>query len=117
MPVSQRPGSDSGSPLYAKIKIHLSNSGDKVARLRFATVVYDQESQSHPIVFQVLPDQHNSVWDGSLGAKESRVIELLTNDGPYLPVSSRIYTVIVFTDQDGNSQSVGTARIAIDRTE
>src|SRR5512132_2320270 len=100
MPIVEHPGSDGGSPLYAKIQIHLSNPRSKDIRLNFTSVVHDHGNRTYRIVFQVLPNQHKVVWDGSLKAGEDRVVELITYEGPYLPVSSEILTAIVFTDQD-----------------
>jgi hypothetical protein len=79
--------------------------------------VYGQDNQPYRVAFQVLPDRYSFIWDGSLKAGESRVVELLTNDGPYLPVGSKTFAVVAFTDQDGNTQSVKTPSIVIDRSE
>jgi len=117
MPEVQHPGPDGGSPLLAKIQIRLNNSGGNDGNLSFTTVVYDQERRSHPVIFHVIPDQNGNVWSGSLAAGESKVIQILTNEGPYSPVGSKITTVITWTDQDDNSVSVITPEIGIERTE
>lgn len=117
MPFVQHPGTDGGSPLYVRIQFRLDNSSGKAAKLAFSTTIYDQENRTYPIVFQFLPDQYKYVWDGALAAGDNKVVEILTNEGPYLLVGSKISVVVTFTDQDGKTVSVRTPEIEIKQTE
>jgi hypothetical protein len=142
MPIVAQPGADRGSALYAKVKLLVDNSAGGATVLSFKANVFDERGQSYPATFSVQPDyrllpqsvnesyssldeqgkkealaKYHVVWDGVLKPGEVREVELLSHDGPYLPVGSRVYVEFIFTDQQGRSASVKTPSDAINRTD
>jgi hypothetical protein len=142
MPIVSRPGPDGGSPLHSRVRVRMDNSKGEANRYSFKAVVVDARGQAYAVTpkvlpnFRVLPDEvanvyrgfdeqtkedviakYNVEWDGVLKPGESRVVELATSDGPYLPVRSRIHMEITWTNQKGDSVTVKTPEAEIDRTE
>jgi hypothetical protein len=142
MPIVDRPGPDHGSPLRAKIKLRIDNSAAGATKLSVRAVVLDDQGQFHPITFNPLPNyrilpeavaktyrdldektraetdaKYNVIWDGLLRPGESREVELLAGDGPYLPVGSDVRVAMTWTDQTGNSVAVTTPKTPIQRTD
>jgi len=48
---------------------------------------------------------------------ETREVEFLSHDGPYLPVGSSIHLEFTFTDEQGHSAIVKTPSGVIERTD
>jgi hypothetical protein len=142
MPIVEHPGSDHGSPLYAKVKLLLENSKSEVKKLDFTGAAIDEKGRSYPVTFAVLPKydmlpqdvykayssldeqgkkdvmaKYHVVWEGGLEPGQAREIELISHDGPYLPVGSRVHIEFTFTDQQGRSAIVKTPPNVINRTD
>jgi len=142
MPIVSHPGPDGGSPLHARARLWMDNSKGDASKFSFKAVVVDANGQSHPVApkllpnFRVLPDEvanayrgydektkkdaiakYNVEWDGVLKPGESRVVELATAEGPYLPVRSLIHMEITWTNQKGDSVTVRTPEAQINRTD
>ena len=142
MPIVERPGPDRGSPLRAKIKLLLENPAAGAIKLSVRAVVIDDQQQSYPITFHPLPNyrllpdavagsyrdldektraevdaKYRVTWDGILNPGESREVELLAGDGPYLPVGSDVRVAMTWTDQNGVSAVVTTNKAPINRTD
>jgi hypothetical protein len=115
MPVVSRPGPDRGSPLRAKVRLSIDNTRGIANKLSFQAVIVDEKGQSHPVFFQVT--RHGAVWDGEIKASEVREIELVTAEGPYLPVGSGVHVQITWTDRNGDSVIVRTPVAQINRTD
>ena len=136
MPIVSRPGPDGGSPLHARIKLILDNSRGADNQFSFRAVIVDGKGQPHPVPFRVITQTgspsdpnldgkskrtsataHGAVWDGGIKRSEIREVELVTADGPYLPVGSSIHVEITWTDQKGDSVIVRTQDGQIRRTD
>ena len=142
MPMVANPGPDGGSPLRIKVSLRFDNSRGEAEKLSFRTFVVDSNGHSHPVVFRVLPNfrvlpdaiaksypsydnetrksamaKYNVIWDGTLGAGETRDAELITNQGPYLPVGSKIHVRIEWSDSRGNTVVLNTPDEPIARTD
>ncbi len=142
MPIVDRPGPDRGSPLRAKIKLRLDNPTAGATKLSVQAVVVDDQGRSYPLTFNPLPNyrllpdpvaktyrdldekaraemdaKYRVTWDSVLNPGESRDIELLAGDGPYLPVGSDVRVVMTWTDQKGTSVAVTTPKAPINRTD
>jgi hypothetical protein len=142
MPIVERPGPDRGSPLRVKIKLLLENPAAGAAKLSVRAVVIDDQGHSYPITFNPLPNyrllpdavastyrdldekaraemdaKYRVTWDGALNPGESREVELLAGDGPYLPVGSDVRVAMTWTDQQGVSTVVTTYKAPINRTD
>lgn len=142
MPIVDHPGPDGGSPLLAKVILRVDNPGRDAIKLSYRAVILDEKGQSHAAAFntmpnfRVLPDaiaesyrnldekgrkeanaKYNVMWDGSLMAGESRLVEIITGEGRYLPVGSRIRVEIKWTDSKGESVVVRTPEAVIERTD
>jgi len=141
MPIVAHPGPDRGSPLYSKVKLLVDNSAGEAAELSFKALVFDENGQSYPATFSAQPDyqllpkavyesyssldeqgkkdalaKYHVIWDGAMKPGEVKELELLSHDGPYLPVGSRIHVEFTFTDPQGRSTTVKTPSDSINRT-
>jgi hypothetical protein len=142
MPIVERPGSDHGSPLYAKVKLLAENSKEGIKKLSYKGVVIDEEGRSYPAAFAVLPNysllpqdvyesypnldeqgkkdvmaKYHVVWEGGLEPGQVREFELISHDGPYLPVGSRVHIEFTFADEQDRSVTVKTPSDVINRTD
>lgn len=142
MPIVDRPGPDRGSPLHAKVKLRLDNSMGETNKLSFQAVIVDDKEQSHSVPFHVLPNfrvlpdpilnsyrnfdeetkrsvaaKYNVMWNGELKPGETREVDLVTAEGPYLPVGSSIHVEITWTNEKGDSVVVKTMDASIERTD
>ena len=142
MPIVRSPGPDGGSPLHARVKLSLDNSAGDANQLSFRTAIVDQKGQSYAVPFRVLPNfrvlpddvsrayrtygdtakkaviaEYNVLWDGGLKPGEIREVELVTAEGPYLPVGSSIHVRIEWTDKKGDTVVVRTPDALIKRTD
>lgn len=142
MPIVEHPGTDHGSPLYAKVKLLVDNSKSGAKKLSYRGVVIDEKGRSYPATFDVLPNysllpqdvyesypnldeqgkkdvmgKYHVVWEGELEPGQVKEFELISHDGPYLPVGSRIHVEFTFTDQQGHSVTVETPSDVINRTD
>lgn len=136
MPIVSRPGPDGGSPLRAKVKLSLDNSRGADNEFSFKTVVVDEEGRVYPVSFRVMPRNrvpsyrtpdegakrtiaasHDVMRNVEVKRSEISEIELITAEGPYLPVGSSIHVEITWTDQKGDSVIVRTPVAQINRTD
>jgi hypothetical protein len=142
MPIVEHPGQDHGSPLYAKIKLRMENSSGQAKKLSFKGVIIDEQGQPYPATFKVQPNfsllpkaEHDSypnldeqgkkaviakyhvLWEGDLKPAEVQAVEVLSHDGPYLPVGSRVCVEFTFTGQQGRFAIVRTPSDVISRTD
>lgn len=142
MPIVRRPGPDGGSPLHARVKLSLDNSAGEANQFSFRATIVDDKGQSYSVPFRVLPNfrvlpddvfkryrtyddeakkavinKYNVIWDGRLNPGEARDVELVTTEGPYLPVGSRIHVRIEWTDKKGDTVVVRTPDAPIERTD
>lgn len=142
MPIVHNPGPDRGSPLRTWIRLSLDNSHGGAERLWFRASVLDPKSQSYPILLQLktshwgLPDPEAKAYTifgeeekrgianrdhGErivlLSPGEVRVIELVGSEGPYLPVNSPAHVEILFTNPKGDSVTVKSPTVLIQRTD
>jgi hypothetical protein len=115
MPVVSRPGPDGGSPLRAKLKLSIDNSRGAENRFSLKAVFIDEKGQSHPASFRVM--QHGGVWGSEIKTSEVREIELVTAEGPYLPVGSGVHVEITWTDRKGESVLVRSPVLPVNRTD
>jgi len=111
MPIVEHPGPDRGSPLYAKAALFLDNSKGGEKKLSFKASVVDAEGQKDAL------SKYRLTWDCVLKAGETREVEFLSHDGPYLPVGSSIHLEFTFTDEQGHSAIVKTPSGVIERTD
>jgi len=120
----------------------MDNSKGDANKFSLKAVVVDANGQSYPVApkvlpnFRVLPDEvanafrsydegtkkdviarYHVEWDGALKPGESRVVELATAEGPYLPVRSLIHMEITWTNQKSESVTVRTPEAEINRTD
>jgi hypothetical protein len=141
-PVVERPGPEGGSPLYVKVKLRVANQGTGTDTLSYRAVIIAEDGKSYEATFKILPNlgvmpdaamesygnlddqgkkdmlaKYNVEWDGSLHSAEDRLVEIITHDGPYLPVASRIRVEINWTDAEGHSVVVRTPETNIERTD
>jgi hypothetical protein len=114
MPIVDRPGSDGGSPLRARIEFSLDNRSGSPKKLSFTGNVVDEKGQSYPVRFEVAAD---SGWNGSLEPGKKQVVVLLLKDGPYLPAGSLIHAEVIWADQKGVSVPIQTPNVKITRTD
>lgn len=142
MPIVEHPGTDHGSPLYAKAKLLVDNTAGGAKKFSCKGMVIDEKGESQAMTFQAMPDyrllpdaisksypsldekgkgevlaKYNVIWDGSLKPGEVREVEMISHDGPYLPVGSRIHVEFTFTDQQSRSVIVKTPTDVINRTD
>lgn len=136
MPIVSRPGPDGGSPLRARIKMRLDNSRGADSQFSFRAVIVDEKGQPHPAPFRVVsqgrvpsdPDPggknkrtfaigHDEMWPVEVKRSEIREVELVTADGPYLPVGSSVHVDITWTGQKGDPVIVRTPNGQIRRTD
>jgi hypothetical protein len=143
MPIVAKPGSDKGSPLHSKIELYLDNSAGSSTKLSYQGVVVSSKGQSYPATFAVLPnyrlipesidnptswqamdetarnavlEKYRVLWNGELKPGETRKIELLSADGPYLPDGDTASVKITLTDQKGRSAVVESPLTLIHKT-
>jgi hypothetical protein len=143
MPVVDQPGSDKGSPLHSKIQLNLDNSAGGGIKLSYQGVVISSKGQSFAVTFTVLPNyrlipesidnpeswqtmdetarkaviaKYNVLWTGELKPGETRKVELLSADGPYLPGGDIATVEITLTDQKGRSVVVKSPSTLIHKT-
>ena len=143
MPVVDQPGSDKGSPLHSKIQLYLDNSAGDSIKLSYQGVVVSSKGQSSAVTFTVLPNyrlipesidnpeswqtmddtarkaviaRYNVLWTGELKPGETRKVELLSSDGPYLPGGDMATVEITLTDQKGRSVVVKSPSTLIIKT-
>lgn len=143
MPVVDQPGSDKGSPLHSKIQLYLNNSAGDGIKLSYQGVVISSKGQSSSVTFTVLPNyrlipesinnpeswqtmdetarkaviaKYNVFWTGELKPGETRKVELLSADGPYLPGGDMATIEITLTDQKGRSVVVKSPSTLIHKT-
>ncbi|MRR17565.1 MAG: hypothetical protein EG826_14030 [Deltaproteobacteria bacterium] len=126
MPIVKNPGPDGGSPLRVRIKLKLDNARGETNRLSFHAVIIDGREQSYPVTFRSLPDAHQftdtnkksaALREGTLPAGEIRVIDLLADQGPYLPAGSEIYIRMEWTDSAGQTAVIRTPAQPVKRTD
>lgn len=142
MPIVRLPGPDGGSPLHARVKLTFDNSAGDANKFSFRATIVDNKGQSHPVPFRVLPNfrvlpddvfklyrtyddetkkavvtKYNVMWDGGLNPGETRDVELITAEGPYLPVGSSIHVRIEWTDKKSDKVVVNTPDGPIERTD
>jgi len=142
MPIVGRPGPDRGSPLRAKVRLSLDNSTGGMDKLSFRAIVVDDQGQSYPVTFHVLPNcrvlpdaasksyrnldaqakrplaaKDNVTWNGEIRPGEVMEIELVTAEGPYLPVGSSVHVEITWTYKKGESVVVKSPAAPIQRTD
>jgi hypothetical protein len=115
MPIVDRPGSDGGSPLRAKIDFGLDNRSGSQKELSFTADVVDEKGQSYPVRFEAADDTGTG-WNGTL-EQGKKTIVMVMKDGPYLPAGTKIHAVVTWTDQKGGSVSVKTPAVQIMRTD
>ncbi len=117
MPIQQRQGPDGGGPLVGVIKFKLDNSAGSAITFKFVAVVYDQAGNDYPVtVVSAYDNSAYNIWNRSLAAGESKIVELYRGDGPYLPVRSKVFAVIIWIAQNGHTASVRTPEVEIERT-
>ncbi|HTX67062.1 MAG TPA: hypothetical protein VMD31_14925 [Opitutaceae bacterium] len=142
MPIVAQPGPDRGSPLRVKVRLQLDNSTGAATHLAFRGRVLDEAGKGYPITFGAQPNyrilpvavaatyrdltpgareavdaKYGVVWSGPLQPGESREVELLAGDGPYLPVGSAVRVELTWTDAKGASVSLTTEPAPINRTD
>lgn len=143
MPLVGRPGPDKGSPLHSKIQLYLDNSAGSSAKFSFQGIIVSSKGQSSAVTFTVLPNyrlipesidnpeswqtmdetarkaviaKYNVLWSGELKPGETRKVELLSADGPYLPGGDTAAIKITLTDQKGRSVVVKSPSTLIHKT-
>lgn len=141
-PIVARPGPDGGSPLYVKVRLRVTNNGTDANVLSFRAVIIDENGKCYEATFKILPNlgvmpdaaaetyrnldeqgkkemltKYNVEWDGLLQPGEDRSVEIITLDGPYMPVASRIRVEITWIDAEGHSVVVRTPETGIERTD
>jgi len=142
MPIVEQPGPDGGSPLHAKIRLWLDNSAGDLTRLSYEAVIVDEKGTTHTLPlnvlpnFRVLPDdlrtsfksldddtrkksmsKYNVIWNGVLNKGESREVELISAEGPYIPAGSRVRIEMIMKNRKGKRQVLKSSEISIRRTD
>jgi hypothetical protein len=115
-PIVEKPGKDGGSPLYVKTNIHVDNSTGSATKLSWNAYAFEVTTgKYHPI--ELLDKNGTPKWHGEVGDSEVRTAELMTHDGPYLNVGSRIILVFRVEGQRGQTLWVKSKESIIERTD
>jgi hypothetical protein len=142
MPIVEHPGPDGGSPLHARIRIWLDNSAGGLISLSYQSVIADEKGKSYALPLHVLPNfrvlpeslrdsfksldeetrkksltRYNVVWNGVLKKGESREVEFVSAEGPYIPVGSRVHVEMTIKDQSGNSLVLKSPETSVGKTD
>ncbi len=107
MPIVQKPGPDGGSPLMGAIRVVIGNSG-AAGRLTFTGTFWDLSGTSYPATSTAMNWSTGKDWDGTIPASAQLDIQVALRDGPYLPLNSRVFAVLTWTDQSGRTVSMRT---------
>jgi hypothetical protein len=113
MPIVRRPGPDGGSPLRGKLTITADNTNGAEQIVSFRIAVIDDKGQSHSVPFTTDPES----WDGNIAAGDVAHCALHIDNGPYLPAGSIVSIELTVTDQKGESVTVKSPDIEINRTD
>jgi hypothetical protein len=107
MPVVLNPGPDGGRPLAGSVLVRIVNDGGD-DRFAVRATVFDAEGKGSPV--DAVPHEHAKflVWDGSIEAGGTRVIEVRLSGGPYLPPKTRASIRLEWIAKDGDRGSVVT---------
>jgi len=118
MPIVSRPGPDGGSPLYGKISVKIDNSKDQDQVLSFQVKIIDEKVQTYSVPLRIVSTSTNpGQLDGRIAAGAVMQYELSTDSGPYLPAGSTVHVEITVTNQKGESATVKSRDVVIDRTD
>jgi hypothetical protein len=142
MPIVENPGPDGGSPLHARIRIWLDNSAGELTRLSFQAVIADDQAHHYALSLHALPNlrilpenvrksfnaldresrkkltsKYNIIWNGVLNKGETREVEFISAEGPYIPAGSHAHIEITMSDQKGNRQVLKSSESTIGRTD
>lgn len=99
-------GEDGGSPLYVNVHVRFCNlaSWDEYLFIRSAYIRCD--GRDYPVT---LKDINGSPpWDGTVPGDSTIIVQLMTHEGPYVPVSSEVVVVITFETLWGGELTVRT---------
>ena len=122
MPVVREPGPDGGARMAGWIVVRAANQG-REASFTLEASVYDGAGNRHPVTVVAhdydretqFPGQE-VLWTGSIGSGAVQWLELRLSAGPYLPVGSRAYVVLQWSERGGGRGSMRTAEVEIGGT-
>ena len=116
MPMVSRPGPDGGSPLYSLVRFQFHNTGTTTRRFSFTAEVHDGTGGIHAVPFRIMRTYSGPPWNGEIGPGERRDIEILSHDGPYLQIRSRVFAVVTWSDGQGGRGVLRSPDGSIDQT-
>ena len=117
MPFLESHGSDGGSPVHVSVRLRLDNSNGRATKLSFSAIVLGEDNRAYPVIFPVVSDEHQNVWDGNLARGDNKIVEMLAQEGPYLRVGSKASVELIFINQFDVKASVKTPDLIIDRAD
>ena len=115
MPIVQKPGPDGGSPLFGAIKVGIDNAS-AASRMTLTCTVRDVSGKSYPAAASLIDLATGKEWDGTVPANGHVDVYVSLHDGPYLPLNSKVFAVLTWTDQAGRAASMRTPEGQINGT-
>jgi len=108
------PGPDGGSPLRVAVVFEITNLGDVTQQIAWGGSVRDGDDNSHPVQFtdrSQTPQKSVTLLPG-----QNYMIDLISRDGPYLPVGSKVALNLSLTVDGKGRENLTSTQLFVNQT-
>jgi len=113
--VPSNKSNDGGKPLYVSVSLKLDNLKGPQKQLSWEAFILAEDNTIYPL--NLVDETGKPGWTGIIEAGETKNVKLMSHNGPYIAVGTKMEVFIRFTDQDHAQTWVKTASLEIVKTE